>query len=401
MKILFSHRNFPAQFRYIVPELAKDKNNEVVFLTNAEKGSIIGVKKVQYKLKRKVPDNCHRYLRMYEEAIIHAQAAAEAAIALKNQGFVPDVIFAHAWGNAMFFKDIFPDTPLVLFWEWYYNSKGAYMKFTDNDVSYDKAAMTRCLNAHVLLELEACDKGICPTNWQKSQFPKFFHKKLDVLYDGVDVNYLKRDDNAVLKLPNSNITLCRNDKIVTYATRGMEPCRGFPEFMEMAEKLLKKRSDVHIVIAGENRVCYGSTPPESSYKEIMLNKLDLDMSRVHFTDRLPFPEFRKLLQISSAHVYLTYPFILSWSVLEAMSCECCLIASKTPPVEEVIKNNRNGLLFDFYNIDEMLAKVEYAIDNPDKIEFLRKNARKTILKDHNIEKTLPKQIKLIKSLIKK
>jgi len=401
MKFLFSHRNFPAQFRYILPELAKDSANEVVFITNAEKGFIPGVKKIQYNLKRKVPENCHRYLRMYEESVNHGQAAAEAAITLKNSGFEPDVIFAHAWGNSMFFKDIFPDTPILILCEWYYNAKDSYIEFSGEELSYDRAAMTRCANAQFLIDIVSCTKGLAPSQWQKQQFPDLFKDKIKVIHDGVDTDYLTADENAVLKIPNSDITLSKKDKVVTYATRGMEPCRGFPEFMKMAEKLLKKRPDVHIVVAGEDRVCYGETPPEGSYKKKMLKELDLDLKRVHFTDRLPFPEYKKLLQISSAHVYLTYPFVLSWSMLEAMACECCIIASKTPPVEEVITHNKNGLLFDFYNTDELLEKVEFALDNQDKMQALRHNARETILSDYNIKKTLPEQIKLLKSLAKK
>lgn len=401
MKFLFSHRNFPSQFKHILPELAKDPNNEIFFITNYPKGEIAGVKKIVYYPKRKVPKNCHRYLRGYEEAVIHAQAAAEAAIALKNQGFVPDVMFAHAWGNSMFFKDIFPDTPLVHYMEWYYTVQNSYIKFSGEEITYDKAAMIRSSNAQFLLDLVSCDVGICPAKWQKDQFPEIFQDKIKLIHDGVDTDYLIPDENAVFQIPNSERILSKKDKVVTYATRGMEPCRGFPEFMKMAEKLLKKRTDVQIVIGGEDRACYSTPAQEGSYKKKMLEELDLDLSRIHFTGKLPFDEYKKLLQISSAHVYLSYPFVLSWSMLEAMSCECPIIASKTPPIEEVITHNKNGLLFDFYNIDEMLEKVEYALDNPDKMTILRQNARKIILKDYNIKKNLPLQIKLVKSIAEK
>lgn len=400
MKFLFSHRNFPAQFRHILLELAQDPTNEIVFLTGTQNNiEIKGIKKVVYKLKREVPKNCHRYLRQYEEAVIHGQSAAEAAIKLKQQGFIPNVIYAHSWGNSMFLKDVFPDTPQLNYCEWYYNAKGADIGFNGEIINEDRLALTKCKNAQLLIDLVNCDKGICPTQWQKAQIPKEFHNKIEVIHDGIDTDYFVPDENAVLKIPNTNTELSAKDEVITYATRGMEPYRGFPQFMEIAEKLLKLRPNLHVVIGGEDRVCYGPKPKNGSFKEILLNKLDLDMSRVHFTGGLPYGEYRKLLQISSVHVYLTYPFILSWSLLEAMSIGCSIVASKTAPVEEVIKHNENGLLVDFYDIDEFVKQINYLLDNPQ--ENLRKNARQTIVDNYDLKKLLPQHIEILKSLANK
>lgn len=397
MKFLFSHRNFPAQFRHILLELAQDPTNEIVFLTGTQNNiEIKGVKKIVYKLKREVPKNCHRYLRQYEEAVIHGQAAAEAAIKLKQQRFIPNVIYAHSWGNSMFLKDVFPDTPQLNYCEWYYNAKGADIGFNGEVVNEDRLALTKCKNAQLLIDLVNCDKGICPTQWQKAQIPKEFHNKIEVIHDGIDTDYFVPNENAVLKFPN--IELSAKDEVITYATRGMEPYRGFPQFMEIAEKLLKLRPNLHVVIGGEDRVCYGPKPKNSSFKEIMLNKLDLDMSRVHFTGGLPYQEYKKLLQISSVHVYLTYPFILSWSLLEAMSTGCSIVASKTAPVKEVIQHNENGLLVDFYDIDGFVEQINYLLDKPQ--ENLRKNARQTIVDNYNLKKLLPQHIEILKSLAK-
>lgn len=401
MKFLFSHRNFPAQFRHILVELSKDPSNEIAFITGTKNDvQIQRVKKYEYKLKREVPKNCHRYLQTIEEAIIHGQAAAEVAIKLKKQGFVPDVIYAHPWGNSLYFKDIFPDTPLINFCEWYYKSENSDIDFSGEDVNEDRKAKTRTMNAQLLLDLVSCDKGICPTQWQKSQFPKDFYHKIEVLYDGIDTDYFVPNPKAVLQIPNTDIKLTARDEVVTYATRGMEAYRGFPQFMEMAEKLLKRRPNVQIVIGGEDRICYGPKLAKGSYKQMMLDKLDLDMSRVHFTGGLPYVEYKKLLQISSAHVYLTYPFVLSWSMLEAMSCGCCIVGSKTPPVEEVIKDNYNGLLVDFYDVDALTDKVDFVLSNKDKTQHLRTNARKIIIEKYDLKKLLPRHIEIIKSTAK-
>jgi glycosyltransferase involved in cell wall biosynthesis len=398
MNILFLHRNFPAQFRHIATVLARDPNNKVVFITNREDLNIQGIQKIVYKLKREVPKNCHNYLKFYEESIIHGQAVAEVAIRLKKQGFTPDIIYGHTWGSTMFMKDIFPNVPLLCYFEWFYNVEGADIGFDGNLPNEDIKARTRCKNSHLLVDLYSCDAGISPTQWQKNQFPKEFHHKIHVLHDGVDTDFCKPDNDAKLLIKDKNIELTAKDEVITYATRGMEPYRGFPQFMEAVEKLLKKRPNAHIVIGGEDRICYGPQLSKGTFKEIMLNKLDLDMSRVHFTGGLPYNEYVKLLQISSAHVYLTYPFVLSWSLLDAMAAGCPIIASNTKPVLEVMQDNYNGLLVDFYDVNQIVEKVEYSLDNKDKIQQIRHNTRKTIIENYALKDLLPKHIKFLENL---
>ena len=400
MKYLFSHRNFPAQFRHILIELSKNPENEIVFLTGTKNDfNIKGVRKVDYSLKRKVPDDCHSYLRDYEEAIIHGQAAAEALIRLRNSGFTPDVIYSHAWGNSMFFKDIYPNVPLINFCEWYFNAENSDVDFLNKNVDENKRAFVRIKNSQILMDLISCDKGICPTAWQKSQFPKEFQNKLIQIHDGIDTDYFRPDENVIFRCDGLEFT--RKDKVVTYATRGMEPYRGFPQFMEMAERLLKARPDVHVVIAGEDRVCYGTKLANTTYKKLMLDKLDLDMSRVHFTGGLPYVEYKKLLQVSSAHVYLTFPFVLSWSMLEAMACGCCIIGSNTAPVKEVIVDGENGYLVEFLNISQILDKVCYVLDNPNKTVLIRENARQTIIDRYKLSNLLPKILTVLSDAAQK
>lgn len=401
MKVLFSHRNFPAQFRHILVELAKDPSNEIVFITGTpNKYAIKGVQKYVYKLKRQIPKNCHRYLRQFEDAVIHGQAAAETAISLRNNGFIPDIIYAHPWGNSMFLKEVFPETPFLTYAEWYYNPKDTDVDFNQKKLSVDTLALIKCRNAHLLLDLESCNKGIAPTYWQKSQIPHVFQHKIEVLHDGIDTDFFSPNTHVCLKIPGTNIELNYKDEVLTYATRGMEPYRGFPQFMEIAEILLKKRPKLQVVIAGEDKVCYGAQLRNTTYKKFMLEKLHLDMTRVHFTGGLPYTEYKKLLQISSVHVYLTYPFVLSWSLLEAMSCGCCIVASNTAPVKEVIKNNDNGILVDFYDINGFVEKIEYLLNNKNETSSLKIAARKTILQNYNLKKCLPQHVKFITNLAK-
>lgn len=400
MNYLFSHRNFPAQYRHILSELCKDKNNHMLFLTNAQQAGNIGnIQKAIYKLKRNVPEDCHRYLQQYEKAVIHGQAAAEYLIKLKNNGYRPDLICAHPWGNSMFFKDVYPDVPLLNYCEWYYNSENSDVDFDAHKPSYDERAKIRCKNAQLLLDIVACDKAVAPTQWQKNQYPKEFHDKIEVLHDGIDTDYFKPNCDVLFSIPEKQLTLSQDNEVITYATRGMEEYRGFPEFMRMVEILLKKRKNTHVIIAGDDRVCYGRSIQGTTFKKKMLEELNLDLNRVHFVGSLIYPEYKKILQISSAHVYLTYPFVLSWSMLEAMSCGCYVIGSKTQPVQEVIEDNFNGKLVDFYDKEELLSAVEYALDNKNNIQKIREKARETIIERYDLKTLLPKHIKLMNSLI--
>jgi glycosyltransferase involved in cell wall biosynthesis len=402
MKFLFLHRNFPAQFKHLALALAKDKNNEVVFVTNnTETKTFGGIKKYSYKLKRKVPNNCHRYLRFYEESIIHGQSAAELLISLQQQGFKPDVIFGHSWGSSLFVKEIFPDVPYIAHIEWYYNPVNSDVDFGGKVLDVDERASLKTKNSHILQDLVSCDWGVSPTKWQKSQVPEIFRDKIKVIHEGIDTDFCKPDENVEFKVPNTDIVLTRKDEVVTYATRGMEEYRGFPEFMKAASELLKQRPNLHILVGGEDRVCYGKHLKDDTFKKKMLRELEFDESRLHFVGPLPYNEYVKLLQVSSAHVYLTYPFVLSWSFLEAMAAGCLIVASDTAPVTEVMQDKYNGMLVDFYDIDGIVAKVNELIDHKEKYQLLRENARDVVVKNYDLKMLLPKQIEFLKSVANK
>lgn len=394
MKILFLHRNFPAQFRHLATHLAKDKNNQVVFLTNRKDSpSLPGITKVLYGLHREVKPETHHYLRFTEEAILHGQGALRSAIALRRRGFIPDVIIGHSWGPVSFMREVFPESKLIAHIEWFYNAKNSDIDFVSTP-QIDTLAKTRYKNSHLLVDLYTCDRAITPTSWQLQQIPEEFHKKIEVVHEGIDTNFFKPDENAIFEINGRKFT--RQDEIITYATRGMEPYRGFPQFMEAVSTIQKQRPNCHIIIAGEDRVCYGAKLPEGqTFKKLMLEKYDYEMERLHFAGSLPYIQYLRLLQITSAHVYLTYPFVLSWSMLEAMACGAAVLGSVTPPVLEVIKNEYNGLLFDFFKPDEIVEKINFVLDNRDKLSHLGINARKTIVDNYELSKMLSKQIEVI------
>ncbi|MBW4680146.1 MAG: glycosyltransferase family 4 protein [Microcoleus vaginatus WJT46-NPBG5] len=401
MRVLFLHPNFPAQYRHIVTALGSDPNHEVVFGTKNERPewNIPGVRKVVFTPSRDPRPETHHYVRPLESAVLYGQAVFRIAEQLKKEGFVPDIVCGHSgWGPTLFVKDAFPKSRLLCYFEWFYHAYGSDANFDPADpLSLDDFPRIRVKNSPILIDLYSCDWGVSPTNWQRSQFPKEFHSKISVLHDGVDTDYFKPNPGAKLILPN--LDLSGVDEIVTYVARGMEPYRGFPEFIESIAYIQERRPNCHVVVVGSDRVCYGkSLPNNETYKEHMLKKVPLDLSRVHFVGSLPYGLYLKVIQASSAHVYLTRPFVLSWSMIESMSTGCLVIGSDTAPVKEVIRDGENGLLVDFFSPKQIADRIDEVMDHPTRMAELRMKARQTALERYALKDMLPRQLQLIKDV---
>ena len=402
MKILFLHPNFPAQFRHLATVLGKESQNTVVYATNRREGQIKGVNKVVYEKSRTVRPETHHYVRPLENAVLEAQGVYRVAQKLKDQGFYPDVVYGHSgWGPTLFMKDIFPKAPLLCYFEWYYNAYGSDASFDPSDpINADDEARIRIKNAPILLDLVGCDRGLSPTQWQRSQFPPELQSKLKVHHDGIDTAYFRPVADAKLHLPRINLDLSREQEIVTYVARGMEPYRGFPQLIETISILQKKRPQCQFVIVGKNRVAYGKNLPNGkTYKEEMLRKFPLDLNRVHFTDLLPYDEYLQVLQASSVHIYLTRPFVLSWSMLEALATGCLIVASDTAPVKEVIEDNVNGLLVNFFDPKQISDRVIEALDNQERMAGVRAKARETVLQRYDLANLLPQHLQWVKDSV--
>jgi glycosyltransferase involved in cell wall biosynthesis/parvulin-like peptidyl-prolyl isomerase len=398
MRILFLHPNFPAQFRHVAAALAKDKHNQVFFGTTRKEGSLPGVNRVVYSPKREARPETHHYVRPLENAVLQGQGVYRLAEQLKARGFVPDVVYGHSgWGPTLFIKDIFPKAKLLCYFEWFYHAHGSDADFDPSDrLTADDEARIRIKNAPILQDLYSCDRGLSPTYWQRQQFPLEYHSKITVLHDGIDTNLFCPKPGVKLVLPRINLDLSHVEELVTYVARGMEPYRGFPQFIEAVALLQQQRPHCHVVIVGENRIAYGKPLPDGkTYKEVMLEKYDLDLSRVHFTGWLPYSEYLQVLQASSAHVYLTRPFVLSWSMLEVLSAGCLLVGSKTPPVAEVIQDGVNGLLADFFSPQEICDRILEALNHPDKMASIRAKARQTAVDRYDLAQLLPQHLQWI------
>lgn len=399
MNILIVHPNFPGQFVYLASQLAEDKNNNVVFLAKRDNDSKIpGVTVALYQQGREATAGIHHYLKTSEEAVIEGQAVARALVALKNRGFVPDLIIGHTgWGSLLYIKDYYPKVPVVGYFEWYYHARGSDAQWwPDEELQIDDEMKVRTKNAHHLLSLEACDVGYTPTQWQFEQFPKEFRHKIQVLHDGIDTEFLQAKADVKLVLEDIQLDLSEAKEIVTYVARGFEAYRGFPQFMESVRLLLARRPECHVVVVGNDRVCYGMPAAEGkTYKEIEVEKGGYDASRVHFVGLRSRTDYLKILQASQAHIYLTRPFVLSWSMLEAMAVQCPLVASATPPVEEVVTDGVNGLLVNFRSPEHIAMRVEELLDNRALAKELGKAARKTILERYELNRSLNKLINLL------
>lgn len=400
MRILFIHQNCPAQFKYLAPRLAADPQNEVWYITREGKPNLAGVKKAEYKLARQVSEKIHPYVKPYEEHVLYGQAAARAAVSVKAKGFTPDVIYCHpGWGEGLFIKDVFPDSKLLNYTEFYYNAFGSDVHFEPGGkMDLDRICRIRAKNANNLLSLVACDWAISPTRWQWQQNPPELRSKISVIHDGINADVCAPIDNAELPLPNGKV-LRKGDEVITYVSRNLEPYRGFPIYMKVVERLCKSRPNAQFVIVGGDGVSYGSAlPDKKTYREELLKQVRIDPERVHFLGQVPYPTFLRVLQVSSCHVYLTYPFVLSWSFLEAMSTGCVIVGSRTPPVEEVLVDRVNGLMADFFDDAEIAERVEEVLEHPDGMAHIRRAARQTILDSYQLKHCMARHIALLKDL---
>jgi len=399
MRILFLHPNFPAQFRHLAATLAQDSNNQVVYGTSRKQGNIPGVTKVLFTPSRQVSPETHHYVRSLETAVLNGQAVYRVAQKLKDEGFVPDVVYGHSgWGPTLFVKDLFPQSKLLCYFEWFYRAQGSDCDFDPAmEFTIDDQLRVRVRNAPILLDLCSCDRGLTPTQWQQQQFPSEFQPKLKVLHDGIDTSFFKPNPGAKLAIPSIGLDLSHVDELVTYVARGMEPYRGFPQFMRSVAVIQKRRPHCHAVVVGEEGVFYGRNLPDGkTYKQMMLEELpQLDLSRLHFTGRLSYDEYLQVLQASSVHIYLTYPFVLSWSMLEALSTGCLILGSSTAPVQEVIRDGENGLLVDFFSPEAIADRVDQVLEASDRMATIRANARKTILQHYDLAKLLPEHLQWI------
>ena len=416
MNILFIHQNFPGQFKFLAPALVK-QGHRVLAMTmqKTEAKNWQGVELVNYKAARGTTPNVHPWVSDFETKTIRGEACFRAALSMKADGFTPDVIVAHhGWGESLFLKDVWPNAKLGIYCEFFYPPSGADVGFDPEFPETDPGDVCRLRlkNLNNLLHFEVADAGISPTVWQASTFPESFRKKITVVHDGIDTQVVCPNSAVTLNLKKSDgsdIALSKKDEVITFVNRNLEPYRGYHTFMRALPQILEARPNARILIVGGNDVSYGARPDKAKYgsdhwKDIFIQEVrhkisDANWQRVHFLGHVPYQYFIPLLQLSSLHVYLTYPFVLSWSLLEAMSAGCAIVASDTQPLHEAIRPNETGKLVNFFDASALTREVCTLLDNPAERERLGANARSFAQSHYDLQSVcLPAQLKWVESL---
>jgi glycosyltransferase involved in cell wall biosynthesis len=401
MNVLFVHNNFPAQFRHIAPALARDPNIKVAAVGSGNSRPVNNVRLLKYDLSNIDVSLTHPFARRFDLECYRAEEVLYLLSTLSSSGFVPDVIVAHpGWGETLPLRTIFPHARIVLYCEFFYAAHGRDVGFDAEfpQPGADGHVGIHLKNAASLLGLAECDIGVSPTVWQRSTFPKEYQGKIRVMHEGVDTSIAKPAPGAVVRLASGR-ELRRTDEVVTFVARNLEPLRGCHIFMRALPHVLKERPRARVLVIGGDQTYYGAPPPAGkTWKSIFLDEVGdrIDMERVHFTGPLPYHDYLKALQISSAHVYLTYPFVLSWSLIEALSVGCVVIGSDTAPVREVI-NGENGILVPFFDVHTLAEKIVEALAQPRRFKSMRAQARRTALAQFDLERVcLPQMLALIR-----
>lgn len=405
MNYLFIHQNFPGQFCHLASELA-ERGHQVIGLginpADPNKPLHEKVKHIRYKLTRSSGKDTHDLSKEMEAKTIRGEACAAACNQLKSQGFTPDLIYGHpGWGEMLFLKTIWPDVPMICFQEYFYNEVGYDANF-DLEFRRDRNWLVKSglimKNAYLYLSMEQADWNVSPTHFQANTFPEKWRSKFSVIFDGVNTQIAKPATETLRIKLKDGTKLTSKDKVITFINRRLEPYRGFHTMARAIPQIQKQNPDAHIVIMGhEKGASYGAMCPDGEWKDKFMGEIKgrYDPSLVHFTGCIPYSNFINLLQISSCHVYLTYPFVLSWSLLEAMACGCAIAGSDTAPVREMITHNVNGSLFDFFSPTGLADTVTDILQNPKLGAVYGLNARKTVLEKYQLKDCIEKQINLI------
>jgi glycosyltransferase involved in cell wall biosynthesis len=402
VNIVFAHRRGAGQFRFLAGHLAERGVNVTVVCEMADE-PIRGVRFVKHDSSpvRTSGDSQFRHLAVADEYARHGHRVAETLDRLRRAEGAPDIVIGHiGWGGLLFVKDVLPQTPALGYCEYFFRSKGGDIGFDPRQpASVQELGRARLRNMIQQATLEAVDAGLSPTAWQRSRYPANVQPRIAVCHEGVDTAVCRPDERARFQLPDGR-TVSYGDAIVTYVARGLEPYRGFPQFMRAAASIAKKRNDVLFLIVGDDTVSYGRTHPSGrSWRQVMMAETGIDPNRIVFLGPINHAALVRLFQVSAVHVYLTVPFVLSWSLLEAMACGCLVVGSKTAPVEEVIADRRNGILTDFWDTDLLANRVLDGLARPGPGRALRQAARATIEQRYRRSDCLARQVDLLGRLI--
>lgn len=401
MQILFIHQNAPGQFRHLAPYLAADQRNKVVFIGEGNRGGGGNIRWMRYRPPAPAASQTHHYLRRAELAIRRGQTVARTCLALMTDGFKPDVIIGHpGWGETMFLRDVLPDTPILSYCELFYQPEGQDTGYIpETRIDLDGRCRIRAWNADLLTALNTMDRGLSPTQWQREQHPDVFRNRIAVVHEGVDtIEVAPRSDARFDVLGGPSFSV--GDEVVTFVARDLEPVRGFNMLMRSLPELLRRRPDAHVVICGGDGVSYGRRPPGGgTWRDAMLKQFPLDPARVHFVGKLARLDYLNLLRISALHLYLSVPFVLSWSCIEALACGCLVLGSDVAPVREVLEDGVNGFLVDARDSELLARRAADLLARRALLGPVRQTARNAAIARFDLGRCLAEQTRLVTELV--
>lgn len=405
MKLLLVHQNMPGQYRELLNWLIGQGTHEIVFLTQRRDiPDRAGVRRVVYAPHHVPSDDAYGLSKVWAECVGAGYGAAMAAARLRDEGFVPDIVLGHTgWGELLFMKQVLPDVPILGLFEYYYRSTGGPVGFDPEEPPGEATPfLLQARNAVPNSNILAVDQGVVPTRWQRDCFPPSFHDKLHVCHDGIRTDRLLPDPDANVELGRAG-RLTRDDEILTFVARNMERTRGFHTFMRALPAIQKARPNARALIVGGSGSSYGrSSDEDGGFRAELEREVGhlIDWDRVHFLGQIPYASFMNVVRISRCHIYLTMPFVLSWSLLEAMSMQATIVASDVAPVREVIDHGENGLLVDFHAPDALAAQVAEVLAKPDAFAHLGPAARARVERDYDfLTVCLPDHVARINALV--
>jgi glycosyltransferase involved in cell wall biosynthesis len=330
MHVLFVHKNFPAQFGHIARYLIDRRRFRCTFVSEKPPANLNGLERIPYRFTSGATDDTHLLSRTFVNQVGHSHGLFEALEARPD--IQPDLIVAHSgFVSPLYLRELYT-CPIVSYFEFFLRA--------------------RTRNAFFLLDLHNCDAGYAPTEFQRRQLPAEYQYKLHTIFDGIDTSLWRPVENPSRRIAGWDLP--RDKKIITYVSRGMEAMRGFDIFMKIAKRLCDARDDVVFVVVGEDRVAYGGDlrfTDGVNFKQWVLSQEEYDLERILFVGRIPPQQLAALFSLSDLHIYLAAPFVLSWSLLDAMACGATVLASDTAPVREIIRHGETGLLFDFFDVN--------------------------------------------------
>jgi glycosyltransferase involved in cell wall biosynthesis len=372
--------------------LVAERGWTCTFVSEKPPGTAGGVDNIQYRPRGGATEGTHYLSRTFENGIWHAAGVYEAMKPV-CAAIRPDLIVGHSgWGSTLFLRELWPDAPVINYFEYFYRPEDSDLDFRpDVPVAEVDRLRSPARNAMILLDMEYCAAGYAPTHYQHGLMPEAYKPKIRVIHDGIDTSLWKPASTPERRI--GSLRLGEGERLVTYVSRGFEMMRGFDIFMKAAKRICDADPAVRFVVVGSDRVAYGGDLRHTggrTFKDHVLAQDDYDLDRIHFVGNAKPKMLARLLGLSDLHFYLTTPFVLSWSCLNAMSCGAPMLCSDTAPVREVISDGQNGLLCDFFDDAGFAERALEVLADPARYRAtLGAAATETVAQRYSLDVTFP------------